>query len=266
MTQVEMIRSTPGSEELVCTMARNDYRGDGVLDYDYDTIIEGGGLDYQHLADVVREGGYEDKTPEMIHKVLMLQSHRTIAKERTLLSHLQNHGHWGPYEHPSATIVLEGVTRVSMAQITRHRQFTFDIMSLRYVSVDDVDDVEDRFQIPECVRDGEGVSRTGVHEIDPEAEEEFIEAYEEAIERYQNLLEMNVPAEEARKVLPMGTKVNIGMSGNARAWMHLLNIRGKADVQGEARRLSDAIMEECKEWMPFAFTHYDDKLPMALNP
>ena len=56
----------------------------------------------------------------------------------------------------------------------------------------------------------------------------------------------------------MGIKTNIVMSGNARAWMHILHVRRKADVQGETRRCAEAIFEELKEWMPYTFERYDE--------
>jgi thymidylate synthase (FAD) len=234
MTEVEMIASTPDPEMLVCMAARNDYRAEGVIEQNYEEILNA------NVTEIAQA-------------------------EEDLLEKLMDRGHWGPFEHPQATIAMEGVTRVSMAQITRHRHFTFDIMSLRYVDVED-ESVNDRMQIPETIRGEELVTRDGVSELDEGVEEQYREAYEDSMECYRELLESGVPAEEARKVLPMGTEVNIVMSGNARAWMHLLNIRGKANVQGEARRLADSIMEECKEWMPRTFGKYDEMLPMQLNP
>lgn len=266
MPNVGKIQGYEYPEEMVCVAARNDYRADGVLDHDFQDIMEGASLDEEIVAEVLKEE-YEETAltpnniiPEVLENIIL------EGKKRTLISHLMRSGHWGPFEHPQLSLSLEGVTRVSMAQITRHRHFTFDIMSLRYVSVDDVEDIEERFSVPEEVKDEEIVTRDGVTQLPSDIEEKFIEAYEEALENYQDLLQDGVPAEEARKVLPMGIKVNMVMSGNARAWMHLLNIRGKANVQGEARRLADEIMEECKEWMPYTFRKYDEMLPMKLNP
>lgn len=244
--KVDTIRSTNRPEELVATAARNDYSSTGVIDPSFSEIMKSITID----LDKVRE---DESIVE--------------ARKRKLVRSLMDDGHWGVFEHPSLTLSLEDVTRVSMAQITRHRQFTFDIMSLRYVALDEIDSITDRFSIPDAIQGENAVSRRGVSELDDGVEEEFIDSYTESMNRYQQLLDMGVPAEEARKVLPMGTKVNIVMSGNARAWLHLLNIRGKADVQGEARDLAELIMEECKEWMPCTFSYYDENhLPLKLNP
>lgn len=254
-------------EELVCAHARNDYRQDGVIDHTFAEIMEGVTADDTIVSEVINEqdehvgysedAGFEDEA-------LSLE-----AKKRTLIKHTMNEGHWGVFEHPSISIALHGVTRVSMAQITRHRHFTFDIMSLRYVSLDGIEELSDRFQIPKVVYEDEIVTRDGeVVEIDSEKVERiFINAYGDAIDRYQELLAENVPAEEARKVLPLGVKVNICMTGNARAWMHLLNIRGKANVQQEAQDIANEVFDVCKDWMPYTFERYDEyHLPMKLNP
>lgn len=246
---VRMLRFTPEPEKLVCQAARNDYRTDGVAQYDFDEIMEAIDVDdeYASMTDTVR------------------------AKQFSLLKHLMKHGHWGPFEHPQATVELHGVTRALMAQITRHRHFTFDIMSMRYVEVEDIDEysVPERFQLPIFRGADFDVDRHGVHELDDidAIDETYTAAYLAASDYYQQLLASGVPQEQARKVLPMGTKVNIVVSGNARAWMHILNVRTKSNVQGETRRCAEAIFDVMKDWMPFTFSYYDENiLPLTLNP
>jgi len=51
-------------------------------------------------------------------------------------------GHYGPFEHPSATFAAEGMSRACMAQLTRHRHVSFDVQSMRYVAFDEVDLVD----------------------------------------------------------------------------------------------------------------------------
>lgn len=265
-------------EEKVCIAARNDYRSDGVLDHDFEEIIDGGSLDYSHLGDVLDENGLSEGPPDAVHQATQVPYMRTEAKKRTLIDHLMSNGHWGPFEHASRTIAIEDVTRVSMAQLTRHRNFTFDIMSLRYVQPDTGEvleeqevekPMEDLFEYPDEFTADEVVDRHGVEEVEMTAKARLRavnHVYEQAADVYNELTEAGVPNGEARKVLPMATKVNMVVTGNARSWMHLLNIRGKANVQGEARQIADGCMRECKEWMPFTFEQYDDRLPMTLNP
>lgn len=64
---------------------------------------------------------------------------RLEEKKRTLIVHLLQHGHYGPFEHPPATFAIEGMSRACMAQLTRHRHVSFDVQSMRYVAFDAVD-------------------------------------------------------------------------------------------------------------------------------
>lgn len=260
--KVELLESSEDPEQLVCKAARNDYRSEGVIDYSWAEIIEDIDADDLHLEVTIEKWG-DDLISNESNPILE-------AKKRTLIDHLIDSGHWGPFEHPQATIAIDGVSRVLMAQITRHRHFTFDVMSLRYVELDDENtDWEDNFQFPNFLGEDYEVDREGVHEIeDAEDIPHYYEgAYDWAKHYYNLLLSKGVPQEEARKVLPMGTKVNMVVSANARAWMHILNVRTKADVQGETRRCAEKIFEELKEWMPYTMEKYDeDVLPLRLNP
>lgn len=246
---VELISGSPDPEELVCRAARNDYRADGLIGHSFGEIM--GDIDAN--VDVGTQ-----HTSRTVH---------TESQMRTLIDHLIDHGHWGPFEHPQAVVAIEGVTRVVTHQIVRHRHFSYDQQSLRYVGVEDTDSIDETFHVPEFSEIE--VDREGVHQIEnPDGvEAEFRDSYEHAIEHYRRLLDRDVPKEIARKVLPMGIKTNIVMSGNARAWMHVLNVRTKANVQGETRECADAIFDELAEWMPYTFQKYDDEvLPLKLNP
>lgn len=268
-------------ERLVCIAARNDYREDGVIDYPFDEIMANASIEGWAVDEIVAERDLDlEPAEDWVASVEQLPDDVALeARQRTLLKHLMNNEHWGPFEHPHTTIAIEDVTRTAMAQLTRHRHFTFDIMSLRYVEVDtgelleELDfggkPMEELFEYPEEFTADEVVSRNGVEEIEVSAESRLRivnGAYTEAAKAYQDLNDIGVPQEEARKVLPMATKVNMVVSGNARAWMHLLNIRGKANVQGEAREIVEGVKRECKDWMPFTFETYDDMLPLRLTP
>ena len=263
--KVELVNATENPEVELCRAARNDYRSDGIIGYSFDDIMDTGDEISSDDSDVqwLRENEWFKDRFE--HGV-------TAVRVKKLIDHLMKSGHWGPFEHPQATIAIEGVTRVVTHQLVRHRHFTYDQQSLRYVEVDASGDsreeLEDTFQFPPFIDDGEVVSREGVEEIDPEYVEKYYKAaYSAASDWYNALLEEGVPREQARKVLPMGVKTNIVISGNARAWMHILNVRDKGDVQGETQRCAKAINEELEEWMPYTFQKYkEDIRPLRLNP
>jgi len=230
-----------------------DYRAGGITTDAFDEIMDAGVDDDDAIQWVKENDWFADNYDRGV----------TAVRVKKLLDHLMRSGHWGPFEHPQATVAIENVSRVLMAQLTRHRHFTFDVMSLRYVDVDG--DPRDICHVPHA--DDLEISRDGTHDVLPQTiQQKMAESYQRSIVDYRDLIDTGVPPEEARKVLPMGTKVNVVMSGNARAWMHILNVRTKADVQGETRRCANAIFDELQNWMEYTFSAYDDMLPMELGP
>ncbi|MFT4922198.1 MAG: thymidylate synthase (FAD) [Haloarculaceae archaeon] len=237
--EVTLLEATTEPERLVCQAARNDYMEEFVGDMPFDEIMDG------------IEGDTIDESME------------------TLIQHLLDHGHFGPFEHPHATFAIEGVSRSCMAQITRHRHVSFDIQSMRYVSFEDVD--------PESVREGELVvippsatdpdwigrnqKRGDVTEEDVERREEiFKDTIENAVESYHELLDLGMPPEDARFALPIGTKVNIVMTMNARMLMHVADMRAAADAQWEIREMTEDILDLAAEWCPITFEHYEEEM------
>jgi len=80
------------------------------------------------------------------------------------------------------------------------------------------------------------------------------------------MVSAGVPKEDARMVLPIGTSVNITVSGNARSFLHLVNLRGKADAQWEIRELAEEMLEELFVWMPYTFNWYESNRPHKISP
>ncbi|MFB6156106.1 MAG: FAD-dependent thymidylate synthase [Haloferacaceae archaeon] len=242
--KVQLLEATPDPERVICTAARNDYNEDFVGDQSFEEVmatVEG---------DTIEE------------------------KQETLIGHLLSHGHFGPFEHPSATFAIEGVSRSCMAQITRHRHVSFDVQSMRYVSFDDVDpaDVAEGAMVvtPPSATDPNWVGRnqkTG--QVDEETVEKrreiFRQSVSRSVEEYQELLDLGMPPEDARFVLPIGTEVNIVMSLNARMLMHVADMRAAADSQWEIREMTEEILDLAAEWCPVTFDYYEEHMKGRKN-
>jgi len=242
--EVQLLEATEDPEELICKAARNDYMEDFVGDLSFEETMET--VDGETLAE----------------------------KQETLIGHLLDHGHFGPFEHPTATFAVKGISRSCMAQITRHRHVSFDIRSMRYVSFDDVDpaDVREGELVvhPPSATDPDWVGRnqkTG--QIDEEEAEQredvFKDAIENAVESYQELLDLGMPPEDARFVLPIGTKVNMVMSMNVRMLMHVADMRAAADSQWEIRNMTEEVLDLAEEWCPITFEYYNEHMKGRKN-
>ena len=203
-----------------------------------------------------------------------LEQDTNEAKERTLLTHLMKHGHYGPFEHPSITISLKGVSRSCMAQLTRHRLVSFDVQSMRYVNFEDIEPEDvaagEWVVVPPSATDPEWIGRnqkTGSVDSETVAkrEEIFRNSIKESFEDYRKLIDLGMPPEDARYVLPIGWKTNIVMSLNARHLMHIADMRAAADAQWEIRGMTEEILAAAEDWAPLTFELYDKHLRNRKN-
>jgi Predicted alternative thymidylate synthase len=80
------------------------------------------------------------------------------------------------------------------------------------------------------------------------------------------MVEADIPKEDARFILPLGTTVNMTFSGNARTMMHLFNLRQKANSQWEIRELTNRLGNELEQWMPYTGQWWRDHGPMRISP
>lgn len=229
--KVEIIEATPNAEETVCKAARNDYRDEGLSGNTFKEIMES--VDGETIED----------------------------KKETLLRHLIKQEHYGPMEHIHASFNIEGMSRVVMAQATRHRLLSWDIQSQRYVDFSDPD-----YSVPPSLKNEEHVTRDdGVVDDKRHWRDDFEQTVETAAKDYEAMVDDNVPKEDARYILPTAMKVNAVMSGNLRALMHVVNMRSKANVQKETRDLANGVSEEIEEWVPTIHQIFDEQMPMKLG-
>jgi thymidylate synthase (FAD) len=242
--EVTLLEATPDPERVICRAARNDYMEEFV-----------GELSFEEAMASIEGNSVEDR-------------------QETLITHLLDHGHFGPFEHPQATFAVEGVSRSCMAQITRHRHVSFDVQSMRYVSFDDVDPEAVRegamVVVPPSATDPDWIGRNqktaDVDERDAERREEiFRNAVASAVESYQQLLDLGMPPEDARFVLPIGTEVNIVMSMNVRMLMHVADMRAAADAQWEIREMTEQVLDLATEWCPLTFEYYEREMKGRKN-
>jgi thymidylate synthase (FAD) len=242
--EVTLLEATADPERLICQAARNDYMESFVGETPFDEVmstIDGESLD---------------------------------ERKETLIHRLLDHGHFGPFEHPQATVAVKGISRSCMAQITRHRHVSFDVQSMRYVSFDDVDPADVRegemVVVPPSATDPDWVGRnqeTGPVDEETAAEREalFRDTIERAFEAYQDLLDRGMPPEDARYVLPIGSKVNMVMSMNARMLMHVADMRAAADAQWEIREMTEQILDLAADWCPTTFAYYEAEMKNRKN-
>jgi thymidylate synthase (FAD) len=267
--QVEVLDKTDGREKTVCAAARGDYMESWNGEKSFSDIMEPISLSENDIKEAKESNYY----PEL--------SDETEAKMVSFLHEQLTRGHFGPMEQSYITFTVKGVSRVTMAQITRHRHLTFDIQSMRYADFSEqeitvpatlLSDEERHKRYPHVYdEDGFHFNRDeGVFDMSEEKRADwramFINQRELSREFYQHMVEAGIPKEDARFILPLGTTVNMTFSGNARTFLHLLDMRRKANAQWEIRELSEALLDKLFEWMPITFSYYAESGPNKLSP
>jgi len=183
-----------------------------------------------------------EKLPAMAAKLT-----HTIAKpeelekssdkeQKAILDHVVNLGHTSVIEHTSFTFAISDVSRSLTHQLVRHRIASYAQQSQRYVNLK-----EPNYVTPPKI----------------EKNKEMKKAYDKTMENiwkeYNKLLNLDIPAEDARYVLPNATCTNIIVTMNARSLLNFFELRCCQHAQWEIRKLANNMLQEVKKVAPNIF-------------
>lgn len=200
-----------------------------------------------------------------------------ILIKKNLLN--SNRGHYGPLEHPQLALNCGYFPHSAMQQLRTHRNVSFDVQSFRYTGDAIADFGKSVFEHagwenPKHIEHyqsqaeklfylrptGPYTNRQGKRYTYTEdlRKSHLAVCIESAVRYYLDTIESGLSEEHARGVIPFDIRQHWVVSGNARAIMHLLDVRGKMDVQLEARTCIEMIFEHFKEWMPEVASWYEE--------
>ncbi len=168
----------------------------------------------------------------------------TEKTREELIGGLLRSGHFGPFEHPKAYFHVEGISRVAMAQVTRHRHMSFDVQSQRYVEFSDKEPV-----VPPSLED---------EEVNTDWADALEAHWEDSVDLYRWAIDDGIEKEDARFFLPQATPVNLTFSANPRSLMHFFDLRHNMKAQWEAREFASQVLDECEDWAPLTFEGYGE--------
>lgn len=155
---------------------------------------------------------------------------------KTILEYVMKLGHTSVVEHTCFTFAISDVSRSLTHQLVRHRIASYAQQSQRYVNLN-----EPNYVIPPTI----------------EKDKKMKKAYEETMDviwkQYNKLLEMNIPAEDSRYVLPNATCTNIVVTMNARSLINFFELRCCLHAQWEIRKLANKMLQEVKKVAPTIF-------------
>jgi len=162
---------------------------------------------------------------------------KTSGKElKSILEQVMNLGHTSVVEHTCFTFAISDVSRSLTHQLVRHRIASYSQQSQRYVNLN-----EPNYVVPPKIA----------------KDKQMKKAYEETMDiiwkQYNKLLEMDIPAEDSRYVLPNATCTNIIVTMNARSLLNFFELRCCLHAQWEIRQLANLMLQEVKKVAPTIF-------------
>jgi len=156
-------------------------------------------------------------------------------KKAALIRKVMKSGHLSVLSHVSFCFSIEGVSRALSHQLVRNKGF-FSQQSQRYVKSAPLNLV--------CPPSIQG---------NPDAAYTF-EAVMNVIEdAYHGLLNLGIPAEDARYVLPNAATTNLVVTMNARELLHFFELRCCARAQWEIRDMAERMRAICLTVAPVLF-------------
>lgn len=164
------------------------------------------------------------------------------------LDHALNSHHDSVLEHWSATFAIEGISRACSHQLVRHRVASYSQSSQRYVKMDGF-----KYVMPKTIEE----SNAQIWSVHAQDMRDVANAYEEGMKviskLYQSMLNVGIPEEDARYILPNACCTNIVVTMNARELRNFFKVRVCNRAQWEIRELATEMLALCREVAPVIF-------------
>ncbi len=168
---------------------------------------------------------------------------RVEARDQTAFVHkIMGMGHDSVLEHASFTFGIEGVSRVLLAQITRHRLASFSVQSQRYVSYEH----GFGYIVPPKI---EALGEEAVAEF----ERQMDTLHQWYTDWQQKLGTGEGGNEDARFVLPGACETRMMVTMNVRELRHFFSLRMCSRAQWEIRALATEMHRLCMTVAPALF-------------
>src|ERR671933_858725 len=186
----------------------------------------------------------------------MSQRNPAGRSTRDYLENIKRQGHGSVLEHANYSLLLEGVSRSLTHELVRHRAgFAYSQLSQRYV-----DESDASFVVPPAIIGDEALEAAWRSQIEG-ALGSYVSLVQQLMERYawvgDKVHRRKMAREAARGVLPNSTETKIVVTGNARAWRTMLELRSGEGAELEIRRLAVAVLRLLQCEAPGFFSDFE---------
>jgi len=209
-----------------------------------------------------------ERLAEYAGRLCYMSQHNPI--QRTTAEYLENikkQGHGSVLEHAVYVLLIEGISRSCSHELVRHRAgFGYSQISQRYV-----DESHAAFVLPPAIQGDAALEQSWEQQV-TDAQAAYVRAVDGLMTRYEWVADKvhrrKLAREAARSVLPNATEVKIVVSGNARAWRTMLELRCGEGAELEIRRMAVACLRLLQReggslFSDFAIYVADDKQEAA---
>lgn len=180
--------------------------------------------------------------------------------DEKLLRYLYEHQHMTPFEMAGMVIEVQAPIFV-FREWHRHRTQSYNELSARYTPLPDLNYIPSRERIIDGAKGSGNRQAAGTKTLATECIDDWLKAVDTAYAgvelTYQTGLEIGIPKEIARIVVPVGRYSRMRASANLRNWLGFLLLRMDATAQYEIRVYANAVAELVKEYFPRTFELFD---------
>ena len=212
----------------------------------------------EHLpVEWIGESTDGERLAEFAGRLCYMSQHNPAGRStREYLENIKKQGHGSVLEHANYSILLEGVSRSLTHELVRHRAgFAYSQLSQRYV-----DESEAAFVVPPAIIGDDALEAAWRSQIEA-AQASYVALVAQLMERYgwvaDKVHRRKMAREAARGVLPNSTETKIVVTGNARAWRTMLELRSSEGAELEIRRAAVAVLRVLQSEAPAFFSDFE---------
>lgn len=163
-------------------------------------------------------------------------------KDKGLIRRLFKMGHNSPFENCCVMFKVDNISRVCLAQLTRHRiGFSYAVKSQRYCKEENFG-----YFVPEAIADNEDLLRYYKLQM------------QELQNSYNFYLSKGIKPEDARYILPNACLTDLTITTNLRALFNFFELRLHHSAQKEIRCLANLIKDKTKLNYPITMAVWEE--------
>ena len=164
------------------------------------------------------------------------------ASTEELIKKVIRKKHHSVLEHAMATFRIKGGSRVFTHEMVRHRLMSPSQESQRYVQYGRTRDFD--VVVPPTIKDGLFYER-------------YLTMAAEAERLYTEMVDADIPKEDARYILPNATTSEIVISANMREYRHIFTVRCHPRAHWEIRMICLEMLRILKREVPIVFWDFE---------